>query len=373
MKLLYIVDFPIDGNSGKNKATKEKVKALKVKLGAKNLYFIYPKSNTSKLRKTINKFFFDISTFRKILFIRNIDIVVQRVIFMPATRALLYIKGVKVISEYHADFREEIPFLNKSRLEKVILYLLSWFYNFNYKLSHGIIYNHPYLKDKFDKVFKKPSIYSYNGANVIDFKIKSMIKSREILGINNEHMIFLFLGSVSKWHGVDYLIDIFNTNTLSQNEIIKLYIVGGNENNYMKLLKKKSSENAKIIFKPQVDNKQAANYISAANYCLLPVKQIRTSPGSPLKLYDYIACGKPVISQSNVLGYSDEIENYDLGYTLDFTKPEQAALKLVSYTTLLRDEYFLLNNREIAESKVSWSNRIDKWHSFILSIYNLPS
>jgi hypothetical protein len=73
------------------------------------------------------------------------------------------------------------------------------------------------------------------------------------------------------------------------------------------------------------------------------------------------------------LGYSDEIENYDLGYTLDFRLPEQAAFNLISYTLLLQDEYFLVNNRKVAVTKVSWSNRIDNWHSFILSFYSPPS
>jgi glycosyltransferase involved in cell wall biosynthesis len=371
--IIYIVDFPIEGDSGKNKATREKSKALELKFGTTNFDFIYPKASNSRIQKLLKKITFDLSTFRKILFNKSIDVVIQRVLFMPATRFLLYIKGVKVISEYHADFKEEIPFLNKSKPEKAILYLLSWFYNFNYKLSDGIIYNHPHLKNKFDKVFKKPSIYSYNGSNVMDFNIKSIEESRHVLGISKKDIIFLFLGSVSKWHGVDYLIDIFNTNILSQNDNIKLYIVGGNETNYVKLLKQKSFGNANIIFKPAVDNEQANNYINSANYCLLPVKQLRTSPGSPLKLYDYIACGKPVITQSDVLGYSDEIENYDLGYTLDFRLPEQAAFNLISYTLLLQDEYFLVNNRKVAVTKVSWSNRIDNWHSFILSFYSPPS
>lgn len=366
--VIYIVDFPIEGNSGKNKASKEKSKALENKFGSANFDFIYPKPSNSKFQKLLSKLTFDITTCIKILFIKNLEIVVQRVLFMPVTRALLYIKGVKVISEYHADFKEEIHFLNKSKQEKTILYLLSFFYNLNYKLSDGIIYNHPYLKEKFDKVFKKPSIYSYNGSNVMDFNIKSIMESRDALGIPKENFIFLFLGSVSKWHGVDYLIDVFNTNTLTQNENIKLYIVGGNNNNYVKILKQKSFNNENIIFIPSVDNDQAVNYINSANYCLLPVKEVRTSPGSPLKLYDYIACGKPVICQSNVLGYSDEVENYDLGYTVDFTQSEQAAQKLISYTLLSMDEYFLVNNRKVAVSKVSWSNRIDKWYSFILSI-----
>jgi glycosyltransferase involved in cell wall biosynthesis len=362
--LIYIVDFAISGDSGKNKATKEKAKALEMKFGNNNFNFIHPKLHRSKFRQIISKVLFDFSTSYRLFFLNEVDFVIQRVLFMPITRIILYIKRVKVISEYHADFKEEIQYLDKSIMEKYFLYLLSWFYDLNYKLSDGIIFNHPYLQDKFADKFKKPSIYSYNGSNVTDFKVKPVNECRKLLSLPLEETIFLFLGSVSQWHGVDYLIDIFNSELLLKKENIKLYIVGGKENTFVNLLKTKSI-NKNIIFEGPVNKEKAINYINSANFCLLPVKQIRTSPGSPLKLYDYIACGKPVITQIELLGYSDEVQNYNLGFTLDFSKTESASKSFLEYSKTCNTNSFRSNNRKIAETEVSWCHRIESWCSFL--------
>ncbi len=368
MKLVYIVDFPIDGNSGKNKATKEKAKALKNKIGIDNFHFLHPKKYNSRFQKITSKLFFDFYVLSKILFIKQIDVVVQRVLFTPLTRFFLYIRGVKVISEYHADFKEEIPFLNKTKLEKKVLYFMSYFYSLNYSLSNGIIFNHPNLKSKFDKIYKKPSIYSYNGANTEIFNVKPLSVSREKLDLPNDKMIFLFLGSVSQWHGVDYLINIFTTDTFINHDECILYIVGGSENVYVNKLKKQAEVNPNIKFVPPVDNVLASEYISASNFCLLPAKQIRISPGSPLKLYDYIACGKAIITQDNLKGYSDEVENYNLGFTVDFREANSAAVKMISLTEDINYEQFESHNRNIAKTELSWNNRIDKWYNFIDNI-----
>src|SRR5690606_12384358 len=237
--------------------------------------------------------------------------------------------------------------------------------------SHGIIYNHPYLKSKSDSVYHKPSIYSYNGSNYSDYFYMDQRLARNNLNISQDAVVFLFLGSVSQWHGVDYLINIFNEESIKLQPNFRLYIVGAKDNDYTDDLKQKA-ENESIIFIPPVDTVTANEYINASDFCMLPVKQVRTSPGSPLKLYDYIACGKPVIAQENLLGYSDEVEKYNLGYTIDFTDTKSGAEKLNEIVKGLSKEmklYFMENNRDIALKKVSWEKRMDEWCEFLRRFY----
>lgn len=365
MRVVYLIGFSIDGSSGKNKATSEKVRVLKSKIGDKNFSFYTNKRQRSIIFKLIGNQLFDFYVFRKLLFHKNNFIVIQRVFFMPMTRFLLFIKGVKVVSEFHADFKDEIPHLNKSKFQRFILKLIAPIYTLNYKLSHGIIYNHPILKEKFDSRFKVPSIYSYNGSNYNQFIPVDKSFSREKVKIKEDEIAFLFLGSVSKWHGVDYLIDIFNEKIIQENNNISLYIVGAAENSYVNEIKQKiNNKNIKLI--PPVDTNFAINYINASDYCLLPVKQIRISPGSPLKLYDYISCGKPVIAQSNVRGYSDEVEKYNLGYTMDLTNSNTSAIRIIKIINEKQD--FSENNRAVAMNDLSWEKRIEKWLNFIYKL-----
>jgi glycosyltransferase involved in cell wall biosynthesis len=367
MKIVYIVDFSVEGNSGKHKATREKALALKALLGDDNVDFYYPKGSKKGISKYLGSMVFDIRLFYKLLFRKGDYKVVMRVLFLPLTRILFYIKGVPVVCEFHADFKEEIPLLNKNGFEKKLLYILSFFFNLNFKLSNGLIFNHPYLKNKFDPILKKKSIYSYNGSNHKDFKALDMQESRTKIGIGQNELVFLFLGSVSQWHGVDYLIDMFNEPSIIANPNIYLYIVGGKRNAYVEGLIK-SSRNSNIIFKDPVPSNIAELYINASDYCMLPVKHNRTSPGSPLKLYDYISCGKPVITQENMAGYSDEVLNYNLGFVTDLTQPEAAAKEILRIAQSTTTDSFKDNNIDVAVNKVSWLQRMKAWVLFIKDI-----
>jgi len=369
MKLVYIVNFSINGNSGKNKATREKAAALESIVGKNNFTFIHASSSRSRLNKIVKRFFFDFELFFKFLSFKGDFVVVQRVIFLPLTSLIFWLRGVKVITEFHADFREEIPFLNKSWLEQGILYFISYFYNFNYRISDGIIFNHPYLKEKFDSIFKKPSIYSYNGSNYKEFNPAGLDNSREKLGIPKNRRIYLFLGSVSQWHGVDLLIETFNKDIINKRNDIYLYIVGVKDNLYTRQLRKESL-NKNVLFIDAVDTLTASCYINAADICLLPVKQIRTSPGSPLKLYDYISCGKAVVTQANLAGYSDEVLNYNLGFVTDFNNSDLAANDLIQIMEKVDIEYYRENNRNVAVTEVSWNNRMNVWVEFIKLVCN---
>jgi len=370
MNIIYIVDFPVNGNSGREKATREKANALSRNNSVESFLLISEQPRKGLIFKILGKLFFDINTALKILPKSNV-IVVQRVLFLPVTRLVLFLKGTRVISEYHSDLREEIPLFNKPSYQKKLLFIASYFYNLNIKISHGIIYNHPYLKNKFDSVYHKPSIYSYNGSNYSDYFYMDQSIARNKLNISQDAVVFLFLGSVSQWHGVDYLINIFNEESIRLQPKFRLYIVGAKDNDYTADLKQKA-ENESIIFIPPVDMFTANEYINVCDFCMLPVKQLRTSPGSPLKLYDYIACGKPVIAQENLLGYSDEVEKYNLGFTLDFTNSKKGAEKIIEIAKGLNNEMksrFIKNNRETALKKVSWEKRMEEWCKFLRRFY----
>ncbi len=371
MKIVYVVDFSVEGSSGKHKATREKAAALKNLLGDANVYFYYPTSSKKKLTRMLGLFSLDYKMFITLLSKPADYFFISRVLLLPLTRLLLFVKGVKVFSEFHADFKEEIPLLNKSKSQQAILHILAFFFNLNFKISHGIIFNHPYLKNKFDPILKKPSIYSYNGANYKELSPGDLKENRQLLSLPQDAIIFLFLGSVSQWHGVDYLIDIFNSEQLMNRKDVYLYIVGGKKNAYVNSLIERST-NPNVLFKDPVPTNIAQQYINSSDYCMLPVKHNRTSPGSPLKLYDYISCGKPVITQKDTAGYSDEVLKYNLGFITDFTDVNVAIGDILDIIALNNSSSFLENNVDVARNKVSWLERMKDWMKFIEEVAESP-
>jgi glycosyltransferase involved in cell wall biosynthesis len=120
-----------------------------------------------------------------------------------------------------------------------------------------------------------------------------------------------------------------------------------------------------VIFTGKVDPDVANLYINAADVCLLPVKKIRVSPGSPSKLFDYIAAGRPVVTQEATTGYSDIVLSYELGYAIDFCDSASAAEKIVAIVKQCHETHYETHNRQVALTHLNWSNVADKWSSFI--------
>jgi hypothetical protein len=114
-----------------------------------------------------------------------------------------------------------------------------------------------------------------------------------------------------------------------------------------------------IINISPLDEKDCANLIRASDACLLPVKKVRVSPGSPLKLYDYILNGRFVFSQAGTPGYSDEVEKYGIGIPVDFTCASSARARINKELSSVK-----LSAWECPEDvlhQISWSSRMKEW------------
>ncbi|MBO9571468.1 MAG: hypothetical protein J7497_04575, partial [Chitinophagaceae bacterium] len=170
LKVIYITGFNLDKNSGRNKATREKAAALSELLPAGSFRLIYPGGSSSRLIAYFKVLIFDLKMFFTLLFTGKKTKIIQRMTFMPFTNILLRLKGVKIYYEVHTDLRDEIKHYHIGWLEKMVLHLYVYMERLNLRLAHAIIYNHPVLQEVMHPEYgKKPSIYTYNGANVKDF------------------------------------------------------------------------------------------------------------------------------------------------------------------------------------------------------------
>ena len=93
---------------------------------------------------------------------------------------------------------------------------------------------------------------------------------------------------------------------------------------------------------------------------MLPVKGNRVSPGSPLKLYDYMKHSKFIIVQQGMLGYCDEVERYGKGVCVDFKDPSEVAAILGNVDFNMS---ILTEPREF-----SWNARMKTWFEAFVMI-----
>jgi len=118
---------------------------------------------------------------------------------------------------------------------------------------------------------------------------------REKYGIKKDDILLFFMGWIYEFSGMKEVAEsLVNT----ENDHIKLMIVGEGDL-YKPLLKMRSEKNldGRLILTGKVPFADIPKYLSAADICLLPAYKNEIMMNIvPIKIYEYMAMGKPVIA-----------------------------------------------------------------------------
>jgi glycosyltransferase involved in cell wall biosynthesis len=126
---------------------------------------------------------------------------------------------------------------------------------------------------------------------------------RNNLGIKKEDFVIAFVGNLAPWQGVNILIEsAFQLLTYEEN--IKFLIVGGGGVKYS--VEKRvfdSGHEKKFIFTGMMNYEDIPVLINMADICVAPFisRRNRTTGVSPIKVFEYMGCAKPVIC-SRIVG-----------------------------------------------------------------------
>ena len=105
-----------------------------------------------------------------------------------------------------------------------------------------------------------------------------------------------FMGTLKPWHGVDQLIKAFES-LHNDDYNIRLLIVGdGPEYKALKKQVETAGLNSVVSFTGAVAPDQVAKYLSQMDIGVAPYPQNNTFYFSPLKVYEYMAAGLPVVA-----------------------------------------------------------------------------
>lgn len=172
-----------------------------------------------------------------------------------------------------------------------------------------------------------------NGANTSLFKPLEQDKCREDLGLDPETPYICFVGNLAPWQGVEYLVKSAPS-ILSRYPGCRFLIVGdGVMKSELLNLSRELGIEDRFIFTGVVPYDRVPVYINASNICAAPFILARNAKIglSPLKLYEYMACGKPVVA-SAISGVADALEASEGGISVPPENPEalaNAILKLL--------------------------------------------
>ncbi|MCH2556032.1 MAG: hypothetical protein MK005_01895 [Alcanivorax sp.] len=345
MKVLYACDFHLkQSSSGKDRATRQKLEALSLIVDD---FKVLSANMRSKPLRFMEIFLIEALVLAYLIFWRpSIFISRGHVGFLSVGFAKVL--NVKTVREVHADTLGELKLLRFHGVKRMVVHGLAIVADWTNKKSDVRIYNHPDLLTWYrsNGVGSESDFFTYNGFDVRSRSSLSKERAREKFGLSQDAVYLVFTGGASEWHGVDYLLSLqkkFN----EYGDNIKIVVGGGDISRY------EGSENC-INITP-LEESGCADLIRAADVCLLPVKANRISPGSPLKLYDYIVNERFIAAQSNTLGYSDEVERHRVGFSVDFADPEVAREQIIKFLDSMRAEYRGVNIR------ASWADRMQEW------------
>ena len=194
-----------------------------------------------------------------------------------------------------------------------------------------------------------------NGANTGLFRPEDITGARKELNFDQDANYVCFIGGLYPWQGVEYLIQSAPL-ILKESPNTKFLIVGeGQMKEKLIELVKEIDVSDKFIFTGAVPYEEVPKYINASDVCVAPfIKERNIRIGlSPLKIYEYLACEKSVISSR--IPNLEFIEQQNAGILVEPKNPHELAKAIIK---LLKDEKIReekgRNGRECIVKNHSW-------------------
>jgi glycosyltransferase involved in cell wall biosynthesis len=185
-----------------------------------------------------------------------------------------------------------------------------------------------------------------NGVDTSHFKkVESSI--RRDLNLESDFTLG-YVGALREWVDLTPVYEVLN-----KLDSTKLVIVGqeGLFRENLELAKKYAVQD-KVFFIGHVQYSRLPEYIAAMDVCLIPFKNNDTSHNSiPLKLFEYMACEKPVISSrltgvqqtvKNKIFYADTAEEYE-SLLIGFKNSYLNLSQLLESNRIFVEEFFTWN------------------------------
>jgi starch synthase len=215
------------------------------------------------------------------------------------------------------------------------------------------------IKKIIEKEHRKKKVYFVaNGANTTLFK--PIENAKELLGFDEAVHYVVYVGSFAPWQGVDVLIRAA-AEVVQTVSPVTILLVGGDGEKELRDLVNDLNLKDTVIFTGKIPHADVPLYINSSDVCVTPKRPL-VSGYSPLKLYEYMACGKPVVA-SRIKGF-EAVETVRAGILVEPENPHDLSQALVYLLTLddLRERMGKNGRAHVLENH-SWAKvaeRIDR-------------
>ncbi len=283
-------------------------------------------------------------------------------LFAPVLVSLLF--SIPLVLEVNGlpldEIRMKAPRMGRGRRHlKLLSARLSE--RFNYTRARKIVAVTSNIKSYIEKDYSVPfgdvNVVA-NGVNTLLFKPAEKAEVRKRLKLDDGFSYVSFVGNLSVWQGVDCLINALPS-ILASCSNTRLLIVGDGE------LRKELMERAEKINAPEstvfigsIAHESVPAFINASDVSVVFKRPLK-SGYSPLKLYEYMACGIPVVA-SRLPGF-EVVEKSNAGVLVD---PGDTVTLAEAVIGLLKNEELRetmgRNGRQLVVQNHSWQKVAEK-------------
>jgi len=295
--------------------------------------YAYSGINKSYNNRLISFITFMISSIIAGLFVKNIDVII-------ASSPQIFVG----ISGYVVKKMKRVPFIFEIRdlwpkfaidtgvlMSPLLIKLSNILEKFIYKKADYFIINSPGFYEHLDKFdIQKDKIFLI--PNGVDTKIfrpdKKYNRVRKDLNLE-KNFIVLYSGA----HGLANCLEtvIESARLLSNNPNIKFLFVGDGKEKRNLILLRDKYKLKNVIFVDAQPKSRIPEFCNAADVCLATLKKLNAFKTTyPNKLFDYMACGRPIILAIN--GVARElIEEAKAGEFVAPENPKQLACTILKF------------------------------------------
>jgi len=159
-----------------------------------------------------------------------------------------------------------------------------------------------------------------NGVDEDRFHPQPHDAARTALGLPVEGLRIGFVGGFFPWHGLETLIEAVPLVHAKVPSATFLLVGEGQTKPALEQLVQQRELTETVRFAGRADWAQVPTWIAACDVCVVLNRQTRSYPGDSMKLWEYLSCGRPVVTTIGP-GYGETVEAIGCGLA---AKPDHA-------------------------------------------------
>jgi glycosyltransferase involved in cell wall biosynthesis len=264
---------------------------------------------------------------------RRFDVIYRRHTLFNCEYLLAKMFNIPLVKEVNGLVADEIKTMGLGN--RISLRVMDRIERFNMPKADKIIVVTSRLKEVLQKDYGVPAdkiVVIPNGANTDLFKPMDATRAREKLNLNQSNNYVCYVGAFHAWQGIEYLVKSAPL-VLQKCPDTRFLIVGdGLIKQELINLAEQLGVSDKMIFTGMVPYRKVPLYMNASDVCVFSAarsfRNERTG-GSPLKLYEYMACGRPVVV-GNIAGISEDVMDSGSGFVTDPTNAIEMARAIMA-------------------------------------------